>query len=64
MNHISRCYLCPDCNYVGDNAIQCESCANRCGLLNLSSVLNRKSPLLPETMAILEIINCSMRELI
>ena len=51
--HISRMYLCPDCDCIGANANQCAKCANRCGLLNLSSVLNRKKPVMADTVAIL-----------
>ena len=47
---LKNAYLC-ECGTVSDSSAQCPACANRCGLLNLSSVLDRK-PLMAETQAI------------
>lgn len=62
MSHLSSSYLCPDCEFVCGNAMQCEKCANRCGLLNLSSVLNRPKPLMAETQIILKLMKQFGRE--
>ena len=43
MNHLSQSYLCPDCDFAGSDSVQCAKCTNRSGLLNLASVLNRKT---------------------
>ena len=51
MIHLTRAYLCPDCSTIGSNATHCPACGNRCGLLNLSSVLDR-DPVREEVSAI------------
>ncbi|WP_058185651.1 hypothetical protein [Terracidiphilus gabretensis] len=38
---LTSAYLCPDCNSVGNSAMQCPACASTV-LLNLSTVLDRK----------------------
>ena len=53
---LERAYLC-ECGMIGDCATQCASCANRCGLMNLAGVLNRKPPLMAETSLILSMLN-------
>lgn len=39
---LSRAYLCPDCDCVGDNCMQCD-CGNALNLHPLAKVLNRES---------------------
>lgn len=61
--HISRVWICPQCDFAGENSEQCAKCANRCGLLNLSSVLNRK-PVRAEVNTVLTIMEEIGKELI
>lgn len=36
-------YLCPDCGQVGNQPASCPGCTNQCGLMNLSTILNRRN---------------------
>jgi hypothetical protein len=49
--HISSAWLCPQCDYLGDDANQC-ACGNSHGLLNMASVLNR-DPVETEARAVM-----------
>lgn len=51
---LESAYLC-ECGEVGDSAKRCPKCANELGLLNLSSVLNRRPPLMAETQVIMKL---------
>ena len=56
---LENAYLCV-CGIIGVNAMQC-ACGQREGLLNLSSVLNRKI-ISNEAQAVLDMLAETMRE--